>query len=263
MEVSISRAGSADRPVFTAFIRDISGRRQREAERAWTLRKLAQAQEVTRAQIASELHDDTVQIMAAVLLSLDRVLAQSDLAGHHALVRARRLLAEATDRTRRLMFELRPAILHERGLAAAVAVLADEVTRETGAVVALRIPDRRYDSILESLVYRSLQEALANVRKHAAATNVTVTVADDDSDTLVAVVCDDGRGFDFDATLARTRAEMHMGLDTMIERARTHGGSCIVESRPGAGPTITFSFPPDAPAAASQGPAARVDGPAR
>ena len=251
VEVTISRVDAHRGVAFTAFIRDVTRRRELEAERAWTLRKLAQAQEQTRAQIASELHDDTVQVMVAVLMSLDRALARTVAGEQQPLLRARELLAEAIDRTRRMMFELRPAVLHERGLAAAVAVLADEIRRETGASVDVNIPYRRYPATVEALAYRSLQEALANVRKHANATTVSISLAEGGSDVLIGEVRDNGRGFDLDTTLTRTRAEMHLGLDTMIERVQTMGGTCTIDSHEGGGTRIAFRFPAQPPAPAN------------
>ena len=92
-----------------------SERRRREI-----LASMLQAEEVERSRIATELHDDTVQVMAAALLGLDRVALVAARTGAGDLVpavsMARATLEEATERTRRLMFELRPAILHDQGL---------------------------------------------------------------------------------------------------------------------------------------------------
>src|SRR5436309_11362816 len=87
---------------------------------------------------------------------------------------ARATLEEATDRTRRLMFELRPAVLHDMGLVAALQVLVDQTARETGARGQVYGPVGRYDYAAEELMYRSAQEALANIRKHARPKTITV-----------------------------------------------------------------------------------------
>ena len=112
-----------------------------------------------------------------------------------AVMHTRATLEEATDRTRRLMFELRPAILHENGLRAALRVLADQTARATNATARVRCDPARYDPSIEELVYRTIQEALANIRKHAAAERISVTVAED-AGALRGVIRDDGRGFD-------------------------------------------------------------------
>ena len=135
----------------SVIARDVS--QQRAAERALReseqhrraiLSSLLRSEESERSRIATELHDDTVQVMTASLFALDRVVTAarnrgySDLEPSIALARA--TLEEATERTRRLMFELRPAILHEEGIAAAVRVIGDQTARECDAEVHIDIP---------------------------------------------------------------------------------------------------------------------------
>ena len=108
----------------------------------------------------------------------------------------RATLEEATARARRLMFELRPAILHEHGLVAAVSVLADQTRRETGAqTTVFGEPPAATAHDVEELAYRSIQEALVNVRKHSEATAISITL-EEDGRSLLCEVADDGRGFD-------------------------------------------------------------------
>ena len=154
------------------------------------------AEEVERSRIATELHDDTVQVMIASMMAMDRVALVAQKSGsaqlESAVSVARATLEEATDRTRRLMFELRPAVLLRDGLVAAVRVLAQQVGRETGASARVRGAVARYDHSIEELVYRSVQEALANVRKHAQPDSITVTL-DEHRGMIRAEICDDGR----------------------------------------------------------------------
>jgi PAS domain S-box-containing protein len=222
-----------------------SERRRREI-----LGAMLQAEEIERSRIATELHDDTVQVMAAALLALDRVAlvasrtASEDLA--NAVSVARATLEEATDRTRRLMFELRPAILHDQGLLRALHVLAGQVAREVGATADVAGAAGRYDPVLEELVYRSAGEVLANVRKHAHARTIDVRIAED-AGMLLVDVADDGCGFDLDAVRARPDAALHFGLDTMIERLRAAGGDAAIESEVGRGTTVRIAVPLAAP----------------
>jgi len=218
-----------------------SERRRREI-----LGSMLQAEEVERSRIATELHDDTVQVMAAALLGLDRVSlvaarnGAADLAS--AVSMARATLEEATDRARRLMFELRPAILHDQGLHRALHVLVAQIAREVGAQGDVAGTSRRYDLAVEELVYRSAQEALANIRKHALPRTIAVSLTDDE-ETLRVEVRDDGCGFDVDAVRSRPDSALHFGLDTMIERIRAAGGDATVESSIGAGTSVRFSVP--------------------
>jgi signal transduction histidine kinase len=219
-----------------------------EQHRRDILGSLLHAEEDERSRIATELHDDTVQVMTAALLSMDR-LAMISRTGDvqrvaSAVAHTRAVLEEATERTRRLMFELRPAILHESGLGAALELLAQQTARETGATTHVSVDARRYDPVVEELVYRTVQEALANARKHARPRVITVRLAEEDGGTgLAGEVSDDGRGFDPVLTQRRSDAPLHLGIESMVERIRAAGGDVDVTSAPGRGTRIAFSVP--------------------
>jgi PAS domain S-box-containing protein len=217
-----------------------------EAHRRQILASMLQAEEVQRSQIATELHDDTVQVMAAALMQLDRAALVAARTGDErlagALTLTRATLGEATERTRRLMFELRPAVLHDHGLLAAMRVLAGQVAREVGARAEVVGTGRRYDLAVEELVYRTAQEALANVRKHARPDAITVTLSER-SGLIVGEIEDDGAGFDVVDVRTRPSAPLHLGLDSMVERVRAAGGEISVESAPGAGTRVRFAVP--------------------
>jgi PAS domain S-box-containing protein len=261
VEVWLTRVGvhdGAGRVVGMAEIgRDVTGRcrearraaralRESERMRREVVASMLQAEEVERSRIATELHDDTVQVMIASLMAMDRVALVAQRAGtpqlESAVSVARATLEEATDRTRRLMFELRPAVLTRDGLVAAVRVLAQQVARETGASARVRGALGRYDHALEELVYRSVQEALANVRKHARATAITVTLGERGG-SIRAEVCDDGLGFDVVDARTRSSAALHLGLDALHERVRAVGGTASITSAPGQGTCVRFAVP--------------------
>ncbi len=220
--------------------------RESERVRREVVASMLQAEEVERSRIATELHDDTVQVMIASLMAMDRVALVARRAGtpqlESAVSVARATLEEATDRTRRLMFELRPAVLTRDGLVAAVRVLAQQVARETGASARVRGALGRYDHALEELLYRSVQEALANVRKHARADAITVTLGERGG-SIRAEVCDDGLGFDVVDARTRSSAALHLGLDALHERVRAVGGTASITSAPGQGTCVRFAVP--------------------
>jgi PAS domain S-box-containing protein len=217
-----------------------------EAHRREILSRMLQAEEVQRSQIATELHDDTVQVMTAALIQLDRTALVAARTGNErlssTLALTRATLEEATERTRRLMFELRPAVLHDHGLLEAMRVLAAQVGREVGAHVEVVGTGARYDLAVEELVYRTAQEALANVRKHARPRAITVTLSER-SGRIVGEVEDDGTGFDVVDVRTRPSAPLHLGLDSMVERVRAVGGEVTVESAPGSGTRVRFAIP--------------------
>jgi signal transduction histidine kinase len=218
-----------------------------ERHRREIVASMLDAQEEERSRIATDLHDDTVQVMTAALLSMDQlgVVARrrGDAEIESAVARTRAVLGEAITRTRRLMFELRPAILYEEGLLAAVAVLAEQTAREVGATASVRCHPARYHRAVEALAYGTVREALANVRKHAHATSILVSIEEDDEGMLVGQVHDNGQGFDHTAFRSRPNAALHMGLESLLERIDVARGQATITSDLGRGTCVRFSIP--------------------
>ena len=217
-----------------------------EQRREQVLAAMLRAEDEQRARIATDLHDDTVQVMTAALLSLDRITGAIQRGEREVALTAatayRQSLVQAMERTRRLMFELRPPALVTAGLAAALDDLLDEASRETGFAVHLDCPRARFGDTLESLVYRAMAEGVVNVRKHAAAANVWLD-CQVRSDHLDVTLRDDGRGFS-EAELADAgRRRLHLGLDSIAERVRLAGGRFAIHSTPGEGTQLELSLP--------------------
>jgi signal transduction histidine kinase len=220
--------------------------RRSERERRHAIERLLRAEEQERRRVAAELHDDTVQVLTACLVVLDRLGYAADATDPEristAVGAARRTLAAATDRTRRLMFELRPTSLQDEGLAGALADLADQLAEEAGVVASVSVAPDRYPYVVEELAYRTVREAIVNVRKHARASAIGIEIEARDG-VLHGRVTDDGRGFDVDAAFERSRRQRRMGLDTMRERLHLAGGSVDVRSAPGSGTVVAFELP--------------------
>ena len=172
-----------------------------EAQRDAILGEMLRAEEAERSRLALGLHDDTIQVLCALLVLLDQTiplaLRHNETEIGSRLKAARDVLAGATDRARHLMFELHPSVLHQRGLNAAVTALADDIARQINATSTIDIPDTRYSWELEELTYRVVSEALANVRKHSRAERFSVHLSEHPRE-LAGVVRDDGRGFPVD-----------------------------------------------------------------
>jgi PAS domain S-box-containing protein len=249
-EISLSGIEAGSGMIAIAAIRDVTERlvaqsiANEEAHRREIIVAMLQAEEAERGRIATSLHDDTIQVMTASLIAIDRVLKRADVEESlsDSLRNARTTIEQATERTRRLTFELRPAVLHEQGMAPAISAMVAQVAEEMGARAAVNVPRRRFDWSVEELVYRTVQEAVANVRKHSEASNIVVTVAHR-RDRLTATVADDGKGFDLSEAASRPDRLLHIGLETMVERVRMAGGSVDVDSAPGSGTRVSFDVP--------------------
>jgi signal transduction histidine kinase len=207
---------------------------------------MLRVEEEERARIASALHDDTIQVLVAALVSLDR-LARNLTAGdteraEEAIATARVTIGMATERARTLMFELRPPLLEADGLAPAVRDAVDQAAKDAGFSPIVETSVGRYPHAVEVLVYRTIQEAITNTKKHAQASNVHVRLKEEDG-TLHGVIEDDGRGFDVDQALDRSRMRLHLGLDAVAERIRLNGGDLTIHSQPGRGTRIEFRTP--------------------
>jgi PAS domain S-box-containing protein len=249
-EISLSCIEADAGLIAIAAIRDVTERlvaqsvANEEVHRREIIAAMLRAEEAERGRIATSLHDDTIQVMTASLIAIDRVLKRPDVDDElvASLRRARETIEQATERTRRLTFELRPAVLHEQGMAPAISAMVNRAAEEIGATAAVNVPQERFDWSVEELVYRTVQEAVANVRKHSQASNMLVTVAHR-RDCLTGVVADDGRGFDLQEAARRPDRLLHIGLETMVERVRMAGGRVDIDSAQGAGTRVSFDVP--------------------
>jgi signal transduction histidine kinase len=198
-----------------------------------------------RQRLARDIHDTLSQGFASVAMLLeaaDATLNPGDPAARHvaaALRSARDNLAES----RRVVWALRPELLGDGRLPEATRELLTRLEEETGVRTELVVTGAPHylDQDAEAGLLRVIQEALANVRKHARATRVSVTVSYMDDVTVVDIQ-DDGAGFDVDV-LARRNGSGGLGLRAMRERAAELGGRLAVESSPGDGTTIVVELP--------------------
>jgi signal transduction histidine kinase len=217
-----------------------------EQRRRRVMIAMLRAEEDAKAELASDLHDDTIQVMAATLLSLERVTAAcgaGDLARiERAAQSAIPTLRSAIERARHLMFELRPEVLADQGLRQAAQVLLEDAADQAGFRFRLEAPIGRYSRGIENLCYRTLQEAISNVRRHSRAGSVEVRLTEREG-LLEGEVRDDGVGFDLERALDRRRMRLHLGLEAMRERVGVAGGELDIHAHPGQGSRVAFSIP--------------------
>lgn len=202
--------------------------------------RLVETQENERKSISRELHDAVGQSMSAVqfeLHDLGVVLAPYSEALRTRVDRIRELVESSVAMVRNMALLLRPSMLDDLGLAAALEWQANQVQRSTGVRIKIaadalpsEIPEEHKVS-----VFRIVQEALNNVCRHAHASSVEITLLAVDNRISV-MIRDDGRGF-------RTPRATGLGLIGMQERAESLGGELTVDSKPGQGTTIEVSLP--------------------
>jgi signal transduction histidine kinase len=202
--------------------------------------RLVDAQETERRAISRELHDEVGQALGVLLVEIGRLA--TTLSGDHPEVRSQldnlKGVAERTSQSvRNIALLLRPSMLDDLGLAAALEWQGREVSRRSEIEVSVEsenVPDDLSDEHKTS-IYRLVQEALNNAVRHSGARNAKVTV-DRLAGSIVVRVSDDGRGFD----PGRSRG---MGILGMEERVKRLGGTFRVTSQPGTGATVTAEFP--------------------
>jgi signal transduction histidine kinase len=149
----------------------------------------------------------------------------------------------AIERLRSMLFELRPSALDRDGLVPALRLYLEHTAKSTGWRTEVHDDLRQEpDRDLRALLYRIVQEAVVNIRKHAEASRVEVDVASA-ADGVTVRIRDDGKGFVPD--LVATPAPGHLGLSTMVERAELAGGWARVRSAPGEGATVECWLPLD------------------
>jgi len=201
-----------------------------------TVRRVVQAQELERARLARELHDETGQALTSILLGLKSL--EGGVGGDAAVTGLRELVVSTLQDVRRLAVELRPAALDDFGLVPAIERLRDTV-EEYGAIVEIEsdLGDERLPAETETALYRIVQEAFTNVLKHAAASRVNVKLTRGDG-TATLVVQDDGSGF----VPANVR-DGSLGLVGMRERVALVGGRLTIDSSEGAGTMLRAEVP--------------------
>ncbi len=228
------------------------------AERKRLLERVVQASEEERVRVAADLHDGPIQRLTSLGHTVERVRLAAD--GDGAATAATATVPTAgpgaellgtleegifneVHALRRVMSELRPPVLDDFGLPAALRDYAAGFQERSGVeCIVLARSGTRLDPPLETVLYRVAQEALANVAKHARARQAMVSLSVRDGVARLAVR-DDGAGFDV-SRAARSHDREHFGLSSMRERVEMAGGSFQVRSRPGQGTTVTAVLSP-------------------
>jgi len=215
---------------------------QRLADGEYRFRHLAKAvwqvQEEERRNIALELHDGIGQILTALINHLQYSGGDTGAADNGQSVE---LATTALTEIRRLSRAMRPSVLDDLGLEAALRWLTRTTSESSGLDVALTWPNENValDKLSETLVFRIVQEALTNIVKHADASRARI-IANQAGGTFEISITDNGCGFDAEAVLAAS--ERGFGTRGMRDRAELFGGSLHIDSAPGEGTSVLLQL---------------------
>lgn len=238
LEISTRPIVHDGRPVgLQGIARDITDRR--EAQRA--LHALNQRLEEEARRIAHALHDEAGQLLASVYLALAGLAAELPPPARVRLAQVRALLEQVEAQLRRLSHELRPTVLDDLGLIPAIEFLGEGISKRTGvSVVVTGSTGGRLPTQVETALYRTVQEGLTNVTKHAQASQATIHVQRH-PEGIVCSIRDDGRGFEPSHRPALN--SQGLGLIGIRERVATLGGTLSIVSSPGMGTTLEIAIP--------------------
>ncbi len=222
------------------------GLRETEMLRRQLLERGLELQEEERRRIARELHDQTSQQLTSILMTLG-VLAEADtLPEVHARIDdLREMVAQTLEEVHDLALALRPRLLDDLGLVAALQHQLDEFRDRSHLLVdfqVLNLDTERLPARVETALYRIAQEALTNVARHAQANSVGMLVEARDTSVLL-IVEDDGKGFDVAQAMGSHLHEGNLGLYGMRERVALLGGTFTIESAPGEGTAVFAQIP--------------------
>ena len=209
-------------------------------------RQVFQIIEEERMRIARDMHDGPAQSMANLVLQaeiLERLIVRDPQMVVSELADFKNGVRDALEETRRLIFDLRPMTLDDLGLVPTLRKFVREFAEKTAISARFHLvgEERRLPSNYEAVVFRIVQEALTNVRKHARARTVEVTLTLQPR-RVVAIVKDDGEGFDVAATEARLGRTRNLGLISMRERADLEKGHMEIRSQIGRGTEAKVTF---------------------
>jgi len=227
---------------------NLSELRVADAKLQLLARQVVRFQEDERAHLARELHDGATQTMVSAKLQVESAVDQLERehrAAPPALGRALARLKESLDEVRRISHRLRPAMLDELGLPAALELLGrewDETHAHAMQVDILGTPFELPDEVKTAL-FRIAQEALANIAKHAQAREVAIALHFD-ADGVALRIADDGRGFEVETV--QLDPKRGIGLRNMRERVASIGGRFEVHAAPGAGTVLDAVVPAQA-----------------
>ncbi|MBM4255436.1 MAG: PAS domain S-box protein [Deltaproteobacteria bacterium] len=228
---------------LSVIARDISEQEKARETLQTFSRRILDAQEQERRRLACELHDELGQVLSAVKLTLQNI-SRRPINMPERIKESVDMVQSALEQVRILSRNLRPLMLDDLGLVAALRWYADQHEQLTHAHVEFLadVPDQRFSPEVEIVCFRVAPEALTNIMRHAQAENVWIEIHYHD-EALHLLVQDDGVGFDVEAVFADMTRRSNGGLLGMRERAQLVNGHVQITSIIGEGTEVRAMFP--------------------
>ena len=227
---------------------NITERKQAEEQIHALTQELMKAQENERQMISCYLHDNMAQNLSALIIDCETLLDNQPSIRpeiRQKVSEMSKMLRECIKEVRNLSYDLRPPVLDELGLVQALFQYCDDFSEDNGINVDFHsagIKDLKLDFDIEINLYRLIQEGLVNIKKHAAASHVTIRLVAA-FPNIILRIDDDGIGFDVQKRMATITKEKRMGIRSMEERAKLLKGEMEIQSKPDQGTKISIKFP--------------------
>jgi signal transduction histidine kinase len=209
--------------------------------------RIVAIEEEVRKELAHDLHDGPVQLLSVIVMQLQFVRELVERTPEALTVELgdmETIASKALHQLRSMLFDLRPVVLETEGLIPAIRAYVELIRKEKEIAVHLNVmePEERLSKRMEKTLFSIIQEAVANIRKHARAENIWISIIPREDQLLVAAR-DDGRGFDL-AQVERSYGKRgSLGLLHMRERAELLGAELTIDSQTGKGTTVTLVVP--------------------
>jgi PAS domain S-box-containing protein len=247
-EISSGKFSSGDRQKIIGAVRDITGRIQAEEKIRALTREQIKVQENERNRIARYLHDHVAQDLSSLKIGLETLFDEPQKLSPEKkkkIAEISRVLQESISSVRDLSYDLRPAGMDQLGLVRTVYQLCEDFSEKNNVGVdfySAGVKDLKLDFDTAINLYRLIQEALNNIKKHARADNVIIRLVAS-SPNIILRIEDDGKGFEVGIRLSKALKEKRMGLSNMEERVSLLAGRMDIKSRIGRGTRIFIEIP--------------------
>lgn len=227
---------------------DVTERRQHRRQIKTLTHELMKAQENERHRIARDLHDHVAQDLSSLKIRLQTLFAaypEHTEESRQPVVDIVNILQRSIDEVRNMAYDLRPPGLDQLGLVRTLFLYCEDFSQHNGIkidFIAAGLDDLALEEDIQINIYRLIQEALHNVKKHAEAKGVTIRLVASSPNLMLRII-DDGKGFDVSHWQTKSYKEKRMGLQSMVERVGLLNGTIDIRSRPKKGAGIFISIP--------------------